>query len=38
MGDNNEINFREIRWDDVDWIHLAQDRDLENTVGSSRLA
>jgi hypothetical protein len=19
--------FREIRWEDVDWIHMAQDRD-----------
>jgi hypothetical protein len=24
--DNSEMEFREIRWEDVDWIHLAQDR------------
>jgi hypothetical protein len=22
-----EMNFKEIRWDGVDWIHLAQKRD-----------
>jgi hypothetical protein len=30
------MGVREIRWEDVDWIHLAQDRDqwqdLLNTV------
>jgi hypothetical protein len=25
--DNIRINLREIWWQDVDWIHLAQDRD-----------
>jgi hypothetical protein len=34
--DNIEIDLREIGWDDVDWIDLAQDRDqwrtLVNTV------
>jgi hypothetical protein len=25
--DNIRIEFREIVWEDVDWIHLAQDRD-----------
>jgi hypothetical protein len=34
--DNIKINLREIEWDGVDWIHLAQDRDqwraLVNTV------
>jgi hypothetical protein len=24
---NIEIDLREMRWDDVDWIDLAQDRD-----------
>jgi hypothetical protein len=34
-------NLREIRWDDVDWIDLAQDRDkwraLVNTVMNFRV-
>jgi hypothetical protein len=34
--DNIKMDFREIGWDDVDWIDLAQDRDqwrtLVNTV------
>jgi hypothetical protein len=25
--DNSEMYLREIGWDGVDWIHLAQDRD-----------
>jgi hypothetical protein len=25
---NFEINVREIEWDDMNWIDLAQDRDL----------
>jgi hypothetical protein len=25
--DNIKINLREIGWDDVDWIDMAQDRD-----------
>jgi hypothetical protein len=25
--DNIEMNFRETKWDDMDWIDLAQDRD-----------
>jgi hypothetical protein len=25
--DNIKIDFREIVWDDMDWIDLAQDRD-----------
>jgi hypothetical protein len=25
--DNIRMDLREIGWDDVDWIHLAQDRD-----------
>jgi hypothetical protein len=34
--DSIRINFREIGWEVVDWMHLAQDRDqwrdLVNTV------
>jgi hypothetical protein len=34
--DNIKIDIRVIRWDDVDWVHLDQDRDqwraLMNTV------
>jgi hypothetical protein len=34
--DNIKTNLREIGWDDMDWIDLAQDRDqwraLVNTV------
>jgi hypothetical protein len=34
--DNSKIDLRKIRWDDMDWIDLAQDRDqwraLVNTV------
>jgi hypothetical protein len=34
--DNIKVDLREIGFGDVDWIHLAQDRDtwraLENTV------
>jgi hypothetical protein len=33
---NNRMDLREIGWDGVDWIHLAQDRgqwrDIVNTV------
>jgi hypothetical protein len=25
--DNIKVNLREIGWDDMDWIDLAQDRD-----------
>jgi hypothetical protein len=25
--DNNRMDLREIDWEDVDWMHLAQDRD-----------
>jgi hypothetical protein len=39
--DNIKIDLREIRWDDVDWIDLAQDRDqwraLLNTVMNLRV-
>jgi hypothetical protein len=28
LVDNIKINLREIGWDGVDWIDLAQDRDL----------
>jgi hypothetical protein len=27
MGGNIRVDLREIGWKDVDWIHLAQDRD-----------
>jgi hypothetical protein len=34
--DNIKMDLREIEWDSVDWIHMAQDRDqwmpLVNTV------
>jgi hypothetical protein len=34
--DNIKINLREIKWNGVDWINMAQDRDqwraLVNTV------
>ena len=29
---NIKIDFWEIRWEDVDWIHLAQKRDKLRTV------
>jgi hypothetical protein len=41
MGDNIKIYLREIGWDDMDWIDLAQDRDrwraLVNTVMNLRV-
>jgi hypothetical protein len=27
VGDNIKMDLREIRWDGMDWIDLAQDRD-----------
>jgi hypothetical protein len=39
--DNIKIDLREIRWDGVDWVDLAQDRDqwraLVNTVMNLRV-
>jgi hypothetical protein len=39
--DNIKIDLREIGWDDIDWIDLAQDRDqgraLVNTVMNLRV-
>jgi hypothetical protein len=39
--DNVKMDLREIGWDDMDWIDLAQDRDqwraLENTVMNLRV-
>jgi hypothetical protein len=39
--DNIKMEFREIGWDDMDWIDLAQDRDrwraLVNTVMNLRV-
>jgi hypothetical protein len=36
VGENIKIDIREIGWDGMDWINLAQTRDqwraLENTV------
>jgi hypothetical protein len=26
-GDNIRIDLREVEWESVDWMHLAQDRD-----------
>jgi len=40
LEDNIRMNLREIGWEGVDWIHLAQDRDkwwaLVNTVMNLR--
>jgi hypothetical protein len=30
--DNNKMDYREIEWDDVDWIYLAQDGDQWRTL------
>jgi hypothetical protein len=30
--DNIGTDLREIRWEDVDWIHLAEDRNLWRAV------
>jgi hypothetical protein len=30
--DNIRMDLREIRWEDVDWIHLAQDREQRQAV------
>jgi hypothetical protein len=39
--DNIKMDFRELEWDDVDWIDMAQDRDqwrtLVNTVLNLRV-
>jgi hypothetical protein len=32
MGDNIRKGLREIGWEDIDWIHLAQDRDQWRAV------
>jgi hypothetical protein len=32
MGDNIKMDLREIGFGDVDWIHLAQDRDRWRAV------
>jgi hypothetical protein len=40
-GDNIKMDLREIGWDGVDWVDLAQDRDhwraLVNTVMNFRV-
>jgi hypothetical protein len=33
--DNTKISLREIGWDGVDWIHLAQDKDQWQTLGNT---
>jgi hypothetical protein len=39
--DNIKMDLREIEWDGLDWIHMAQDRDqwrvLVNTVLNLRV-
>jgi hypothetical protein len=30
--DNTRMDLKEIRWDGVDWMHLAQDRDQWRTL------
>jgi hypothetical protein len=35
--DNIKMDLREIGWDDVDWVDLAQDRALVNTVMNLRV-
>jgi hypothetical protein len=39
--DNNKVDLRQIGWDGMDWIELAQDRDqwrvLVNTVMNLRV-
>jgi hypothetical protein len=41
LADNIKMDLREIRWDGMDWIGLAQDRDrwraLVNTVMNLRI-
>jgi hypothetical protein len=40
-GDNIKMNVREIRWEGLDWMNLAEDRDqwraLVNTVMKLRV-
>jgi hypothetical protein len=30
--DNMKVDLREIGWDDIDWVDLAQDRDQWNAL------
>jgi len=32
MEDNIEMNLKETGWEDMDWIHLAQDRNKLQAV------
>jgi len=32
MEDNIEMNLKETGWEDMDWIHLAQDRNKWEAV------
>jgi hypothetical protein len=40
-GNNNKIDFKEIKWEGVNWTHLAQDRDrrwaVVNTIMNDRV-
>jgi hypothetical protein len=40
LDDNTKMDYREVGWGDVDWIHMAQDRNqwraLVNTVMNLR--
>jgi hypothetical protein len=33
--DNIRMDLREIGWEDVDWIHVAQDRDQWRALGKT---
>jgi hypothetical protein len=35
--DNIRMDLKEIGWKDVDWIHLAQDRDQWQTVVNTEM-
>jgi hypothetical protein len=35
MGENTGMDVREIGWEGVDWMHLAQDRDQWRAVVST---
>jgi hypothetical protein len=36
-GDNTGVYVRRIGWEGVDWIHLAKDTDLVNTLMNLRV-
>jgi len=35
--DNIKMDLREIGWEDVDWIHLAQDRDQWRALVNTKM-